>query len=134
MIHTYHGLMRDQEAEVISSSATHPRTQQSRPSQIPPTPINGSVLVLSSITRNVLSSATKAKLGALFHNVKEAEAIRAVLRDLGHPQPPTPLQTDNKGAACIANYCIKQKRSKAVDMRYYWVRDCVFQGHFTWPW
>lgn len=58
-------------------------------------PINGAVHVHSSIMKNVVSSAAEAEVGALFHNAMEACVIRQTLIDLGHPQPATPLQTDN---------------------------------------
>eukprot|EP00978_Attheya_sp_CCMP212_P019124 scaffold53192_cov32-Attheya_sp.AAC.3 len=47
-----------------------------------------------------------------------------------HPQPPTPVATDNSAACSIVNDNAKQKRSRAIDMRFYWVRDRVRQGHF----
>ena len=81
-----------------------------------------------------MSSAAEAELGALFHNGKAAAPIRAALEELGHEQPPTPLQTDNTTAIGIASDNIKQKRSKAMDMRFYWVRDRVRQGQFQIYW
>ena len=42
-------------------------------------------------------------LGALFHNAKEACLIRTSLEERGHPQPPTPMKTDNSTATVIAN-------------------------------
>ena len=54
--------------------------------------------------------------------------LRTTLEALGHPQPEaTPIQTDNACAAGIANYTIKEKRSKAIDMRFHWLRDRVRQ-------
>jgi hypothetical protein len=53
---------------------------------------------------------------------------------MGHPQPPTPIETDNNTAAGIANDSIKQKRSKAMDMRFCWMRDRVRQGQFHIAW
>jgi hypothetical protein len=35
--------------------------------------------------------AAEAELGALFLNAQEAQVIRLVLNELGHPQPPTPI-------------------------------------------
>jgi hypothetical protein len=58
-----------------------------------------------------LSSAAEAELATLFHNGKEACPLRACLQELGHPQPPTSLQTDNSTASGIANDSVKQKRS-----------------------
>jgi hypothetical protein len=76
----------------------------------------------------VLSSATEAELGALFFNGKEAAMLRTTLHDMGHPQPATPIQTDNACAAGITNGTVKQRRSKAMDMRFYWIRDRVQPG------
>jgi len=49
---------------------------------------------------------------------------------MGHPQPATPIQTDNEVAEGIIHDHIKQQRSKAINMQFYWVNDCVHQGHF----
>jgi hypothetical protein len=96
--------------------------------------INGAIHVHSSIMKNVLSSATEAEVGALFHNAHDACSLRQALIDLGHPQPPTPIQTDNACAHGILNDQVKQKRSKAMDMRYYWLRDRVRQQQFHIHW
>jgi len=95
---------------------------------------NGPVLVNSSIIQPVLSSAAEAELGALFHNAKDGCMLRTTLEDMGHPQPATPIQADNACAVGLANGTVKQKRSKAIDMRFYWVRDQVKQGHFVIYW
>jgi hypothetical protein len=95
----------------------------------PDPPNNGTIDVFCHIMREVLSSATEAELGAHFHNGKEACSFHACLTELGHPQPPTLLQTDNSTASGIANDdSVKQKLSKAMDMRYYWICDRVGQG------
>jgi hypothetical protein len=95
---------------------------------------NGAVHVLCQIMREVLSSAAEAELGALFHNGKEACPLRIALIEMGHPQPATPMATDNSTATGIANETVKQKRSKAIDMRFYWIRDRVRQGQFHVYW
>ena len=68
--------------------------------------------------REVMSSAAEAELGALFHNGKEACPIRTALEEMGHPQPPTPIQTNNSTTAGIVTDSVKQKCSKAIDMRF----------------
>jgi hypothetical protein len=88
------------------------------PTDTPP-PLNGAIRVHSSITAVVLSSTTEAELGALFFNGKEAAMLRTTLEGMGHPQPATPIQTDNACAAGISNGTVKQRRSKAMDMRFY---------------
>jgi len=97
-------------------------------------PINGAIHVHSSIMKSVLASATEAKVGALFYNAQDGIMLRTMLTELGHPQPATPIQTDNEVADGIVNDRVKQRRSKAIDMRFYWVRDRVRQGQFRIHW
>jgi hypothetical protein len=49
----------------------------------------------------VVASAAEVEIGALFLNAKEGVNIRNILREMGHPQPATPLQTDNTTAHTI---------------------------------
>jgi hypothetical protein len=44
------------------------------------------------------------------------------------------MVTDNECARGIANDTVKQKRSKAIDMRFYWIRDRVAQNQFKICW
>jgi len=53
--------------------------------------------------RSVLASTTKAEVGALFHNAQDGAMICTMLEELGHPQPATPIQTDNEIANGIVN-------------------------------
>ena len=66
--------------------------------------------------------------------MKDAVVLRTTLSEMGHAQPPTPIQVDNSTACGIANTNIKLQRSKAIDMRFYWVRDRVDQQQFTVFW
>ena len=95
---------------------------------------NGPVLVSAGIMNNVMSSAAEAEVGAAFHSAKDACPIRETLQFLGHEQPATPIQTDNECANGILNDTVKQKRSKAMDMRFYWLQDRVQQGMFHIYW
>jgi hypothetical protein len=78
----------------------------------------------------VVSSTAEAELGGLFYNGKEACPIHITLEELGYPQPPTVLVTNNSTATGIANNTVKQKRSRAIDMCFYWTLDRVRQGQF----
>jgi hypothetical protein len=49
--------------------------------------------------------------------------IRIILEELGHIQPPTPLQTDNAMADGIINGKVQPKQTKVMDMRFHWLRD-----------
>jgi hypothetical protein len=104
------------------------------PTKDPAPPINRPLLILSNILKEIVSSASEAELAGTFHNSKEACPLRICLDELGHPQPPTVIVTDNSTASGIANNTIKQRRSKAIDMGYYWIRDRVRQKQFNVLW
>ena len=98
------------------------------------TMLNGSVAVVAKIIKNVMASAAEAEVGALFMNAQVAAPMRVTLEELGHPQPATPMKTDNSTANGIMNGTIKQQRSKAIDMRFYWLKDRAEQGQFRIYW
>jgi hypothetical protein len=81
-----------------------------------------------------VASAAESEVGACFHNAQSGAPLRVTLTELGHTQPPTPLRTDNSTASGILNETIKQKRSKAMDMRYHWLTDRVRQKQFDVYW
>ena len=81
-----------------------------------------------------MASATETELDALFYNGQEAVSLRHALIEMGHIQPPTPIATDNTTALGIVTSSIKQKRSKAMDMRFHWVQDRVRQNQFLVYW
>jgi ribosomal protein L11 methyltransferase len=56
------------------------------------------------------------------------------LEAMGFPQPATPIKTDNAAAQGILNNTMKQKRSKAINVRFYWLRDRAQQGQFFIYW
>jgi len=66
--------------------------------------------------------------------MKEACPICATLDKLDYKQGPTPIQPDNSTASSIANYTVKQRWSKAIDMHFYWIRDRTRQGQFLIDW
>ena len=96
-----------------------------------PTRINGAIHVFSSIIPCVVASAGEAEYAALFATGQHAASLRTTLSDMGYPQPSTTIMCDNTSAIGIATDSIKQKRSKAVDMRFHWIRDRVRQAQFT---
>ena len=101
---------------------------------IPQTKRNGPLLIVCKSLRHVVASAAEAETGALFHNAREAIPIRQTLIAMGHPQPPTPLKTDNTTALSFIKSNIRQKKSKSWDMRYNWLRDRTLQQQFQFYW
>jgi hypothetical protein len=61
----------------------------------------GVVLNIFQIIKAVMLSAAEAELGAFFINVKMAVSMQQTLKELGHPQPHTPIQTDNSKAHAL---------------------------------
>ena len=97
-------------------------------------PNNGAILNIAHIIKHVMASATEAELAALFITAREAVYIRIILHELGHAQPATPLQTDNAMADAVINGKIQPKRTKAMDMRFHWLRDRECQQQFRIYW
>ncbi len=79
---------------------------------------NGPILIEFKTLRRVVTSAAEAETSGVFHNAQISIPIRQILQQMGHPQPPTPLKTDNSTAAAIVTSSIRQKKSKAMDMRF----------------
>jgi hypothetical protein len=91
---------------------------------------NGDIINISTI----LCMVADAEMGALFSNAKEGVHIRNILEEIIHPQPATPLQTDNMTSHKILRSTCKKQRSKAIDMSFYWVRDRSVQNQFNIGW
>ena len=98
------------------------------------TQFNGPVYVLAKIINAVMGSAAETEVGGLYMNALELSPMRTTLEQLDHPQPPTPIQTDNSTADGIINVTIKQKQSKAINKQFYWLQDRVEQGEFRVFW
>jgi hypothetical protein len=95
---------------------------------------NGGVDVISSIIPAVVSSASEAEYAALFLNAQTGTGIRNTLSDLGYPQSATLMICDNTTAVGITNRSSKMRKSKAIDMRFHWIRDRSDQGQFNVKW
>ena len=67
-------------------------------------------------------------------NSQHAVPLHLTLEDMGHPQPPTQLRTDNLTAQGILSGVYKRKRSKWNDMNFHWIRCRVKQKQFKVKW
>ena len=109
----------------------HYLSNHGNPTDVPP---NGAIDVISTIIPTVVSSAGEAELAGHFLNGQHGMATRTTLADLGYVQLATPIITDNTTAKGIADQSVRLKRSKAIDMRYFWIQDRVKQGHYGIHW
>ena len=76
---------------------------------------------MAQIIKAVMSSAAESELGALFINAREAVHTRNTLGEMGHPQPPTPIQTDSSAANEVVNTKVQPKKTKPMDTRFHWL-------------
>jgi hypothetical protein len=91
---------------------------------------NGAVLTIVQIIKAVMLSAAESKLGVLYINAQEVIPLRHLLIEMGHPHPPTPIQTDISTALCVVYKTIQPKRTKAMDMHFHWLYCPINQKHF----
>ena len=96
--------------------------------------INGAILVECRYLRHVVASAAEAEMSGLFHNAQVGIIARRILHYLGHPQPATPLKTDNTTASNFVHHNMNLRRSKTWDMRFHWLRDQQTKKEFKIYW
>ena len=103
------------------------------PEDLVPT-VNGIVLVVKKIMRNIMASADEAEYGTIFVNAQTAVPICTTLTEMGWKQVPTAIQVKNSTAVGIATKEFLKNKSKAMDMRFYWINDRIKQGKFRVFW
>ena len=81
--------------------------------------LNGNIHTLCKII-GVSASAAEDELGSIFLNTQETVKLQTDLQELGNTKPPTLIHTDNTTATGIIHKTIKQQRSRAMNMRYFW--------------
>jgi hypothetical protein len=77
--------------------------------------LNGSILNVASVIKNMLASVAESEVGACFQNAQTGAPLRVTLTELGLTQPATPLHTYKSTDFCILNEIIKQKRSNTLE-------------------
>jgi hypothetical protein len=96
-----------------------------------PDRINGPIFCTSKIISCVVASVAEAELGAAFQNAQKAAEFRNTLHELGYPQTPTTIMIDNTVAEGLAANTINARRSKSMDVRFFWLRDRIRKGQFA---
>ena len=95
---------------------------------------NGTLLAISCQIPTVCQGASEAEYAALYINGSAAAWIRTNLAAMNFPQNPTVITTDNLCAQGIANRTLTARKSKAIAMRYHWIRDRVRLGEYIIQW
>ncbi len=95
---------------------------------------NGAVLNITQLIKAVMSLAAEAELGTLYINACKAVPMCQLLTEMGHIQPRTPIQTDNSTECRVINSNIQPWQTKAMDMRFHWLRCREAQRQFCFYW
>ena len=79
--------------------------------------------VEASIFKYTISAISKAEITGTFINTKLAVPLCMCLIEIGYLQLATYLKIDNTTTYSILTKLLLLKRSKAIDMRFYLLRD-----------
>ena len=74
--------------------------------------VNGSILYLTTIIKNVMASAAKAEIAAPFLNARLAIPLQITPIEMVYDQPPAKMEIDNNTASGSAINTIKQNKTK----------------------
>lgn len=97
--------------------------------------LNGTLHAICCRIPTVCGSVAEAEYAALYINGQAAAWERTILAALRYPQTaPTTIITDNLCAEGIAMGTLTAKKSKAIAMRYHWIRDRIRLGEFIVTW
>jgi hypothetical protein len=95
-----------------------------------PDRVNGTFFCTSKIISCVVALFVEAELGGAFQNAQKTAEFRNTLLELGYPQLPTTISIDNTVAEGLAADTINAKRSKSMDVPFFWLRDRIKKGQF----
>ena len=84
---------------------------------------NGMVTINANMIHDVVSSVAEAEYTGSFTNVKTVLPMRIAFAEMGHQQPTTPTIYYNTTTVGLGNHTIRQRFSKAANMRYHYVQD-----------
>ena len=76
----------------------------------------------------------EAELGESFVNFQQGSALRIALEGMGNHQPQTPVVTESATRDGFMNDNIRQRKPRAIDMRFYWIQRRARQGHYLVYW
>lgn len=88
----------------------------------------GAVSWLSKKQSTVALSTAEAEYVALSQAAQECTWLRRLLSDLGMDATPVVILEDNQGAIAIAKNPVDHSRTKHIDIRYHYIRECVQNG------
>ena len=95
---------------------------------------NSPVLTVAQIINFVMYSEADTEIGGLSITVKEMVPLHQKFIEMGWPQPPYPIKTDNTTATVVVNNTIFQKKMKMMNTCFYWLCCQKRQYQFSFYW
>jgi hypothetical protein len=92
------------------------------------------VAAASLMPQSLSRAAAESEYAAAYLNAKDAAQIRETLEALGYSQGATHIISDNSFVCNLVSGECNAKRSRSMDMRFFWLRDRVEQGQFKVMW
>jgi len=89
---------------------------------------NGAISWQSRAQKTVALSSTEAEYMALSDCSRQAVWMQQLYSELGLPQRRTPICADNQGSIFIGSNPVQERRTKHIDVRYHYIRECVEDG------
>lgn len=86
---------------------------------------NGIFSWTSRRQRTVALASTEAEYMAVSDCSRQVVWIRSLLSELGYKLGPIPICADNQGSLFIAGNPVTERRSKHIDIRYHYIRECI---------
>ena len=115
--------IRDSGVHFLSEGPPNPKN----PGDFVPT-VNGIILVVCKIMRNIMASVDDAEYGTIFVKSQKSVPIQTTLTEMGWKHGTTAVKVDNSTAVGIASKEFLQNKSKSMDMRFYWINDIIKHG------
>ena len=94
--------------------------------------VNAPFYVEASMIKS--GAASEAEVVAACANARQGITHSMTLMELWHPQQQTPQKMDNATSCGTRTNTLIPKRSKAIDMRIFWLRDRKNQKQFKLCW
>ena len=92
---------------------------------------NGAVSWRSHLQQRVSLSSTEAEYYAASEGCMEAAWFRQFLSEIGRPQSRVNLFEDNQSTICLANNPVADFKTKHIEIRHHYMRECVAYGELV---
>ena len=88
----------------------------------------GAVSWVSRKQKTVALSSTEAEYMCVSDTARQAAWIKSLFSEIGFTIEPIMTWCDNQGAIFLANNPAQEHRSKHIDIRYHYIRECISDG------